>query len=117
MTQLAVYDIRDGSYQYEGFGPLREWARQHDIKVEDTYRIEIHYTDQRIARVFTYALDAEGGKYCGRGHDHRLPKVSDEPCEIATREPYDVPCSTPPQEPVDTTTRPKVAVTEASAQA
>jgi hypothetical protein len=87
---IAVYDVRDGSYDYPTHGKLRWWAREHGIDTDATYRIEIHSTDHKFARVFRYELDEQGRK-----------RLDERTQEAAVREPIDVPINEmPPVEPL-----------------
>jgi hypothetical protein len=87
---LAVYDARDESWwglteaEREGFKAwLREQTADYDGRA--IYRTEIHHAEQPFARIFAFALDAEGRKYAD-------PETGDV-AEVPTR---DVPISSMP---------------------
>ena len=87
---LAVYDVREGSYQYEGFAAFRRWAAAQGMDINETYRIEIHSPSAPFARVFTYDRDKQGRR-------HLDPVTGD----AARRAPFDQPISSmPPVEPL-----------------
>ena len=64
---VAAWDANSRAYQH---WPHREeaenWALQHDLLTRpdtDVYRIEITLADCPFARIFSYAVDADGRRY------------------------------------------------------
>ncbi len=55
---LAVWDARRAPVRK--ITAWSEWAREHGIPVDDTYRIEFYLVDAPFARVFRYAVNADG---------------------------------------------------------
>jgi hypothetical protein len=108
---LAVYDVSESWTELsdQQMAVIRNWLRMQGIEPNDTYRFEIWRTDRLFARVFQYDRDEHGKPYCPLDHEHVFGKVfgpGEEPseqewCDIARREPFDVPLSSmPPVEPL-----------------
>jgi hypothetical protein len=60
LEPLAVYDVRDGSYDGEKHGKFRAWCGRQGIDVDITVRVEIHKTGHLFARVTEHDLDEKG---------------------------------------------------------
>lgn len=84
-TLQAVYDVRDGSYPFDGATVLCQWAAENGIDTDSAYRIEIHLLDCPFARVFQYDQDAQGRRFIDPATD-----------DAARRKPYDLPISSMP---------------------
>lgn len=61
MEPLAVYDVSDGSYQFDvHHKPLSGWLAPYGVELTDLYRIEVYLIDCPSARLFGYERDADG---------------------------------------------------------
>ena len=62
LEPLAVWDAGPG--WVDGLVDERiAWARQHILRVNDTYRVEFYLIDAPFAVVHRFKLDANGRKY------------------------------------------------------
>lgn len=101
-TLQAVYDVADQGWwglTDDQRDQIRAWATEHGIDVDVTYRMEIHVIDMPLARVFQHDLTEDGQRHCPIDHDH-MQMDKERQCDVARREPYDVPISSmPPVQP------------------
>jgi hypothetical protein len=76
--------------------PTNEWLRAHGLNPNHIYRFEIHSIDidTPVIRVFELLRNADDRLYCGLDHVH--PKYFHQGCEVARRDPYDVPLRVEP---------------------
>ena len=85
-----VYDIHAQSWERilndpERHERLTTWVRGQGLDPEKIFRLEVYLIDTPHARVFEWAQDERGRRYCDVEHDHKMKAAS---CRIAQREPY-----------------------------
>lgn len=87
----VIYDVHAESWAYVvadhgRYERLMSWVREQGLDPHNIYRLEV-YSAQPSARVFEWAYNEQGARYCSLDHDHA---ARIEACVLATREPYDV---------------------------
>jgi hypothetical protein len=95
-TPLAVYDVTtDEGRRFLGtirHSWLLDWMASEHIDPTYVVRVEIN-ADGSQARITEQDRDDHGRRRCARDHDHLADLGG---CEVALREPYDVPIITLP---------------------
>lgn len=104
LAPIAVYDVHDRPAfdlllaDRNRHRALLAWMRSQALNPTHVYRLEIHLVDSPSARIYEYARDEQGVRYCGVDHDHRGDA---DRCAIARRKPYEVALSSLPPVPTE----------------